>query len=108
MLRGYLACTWLEYVIFSYGFHGPRQKIWESVQANLKDIPYILAPITIRCEPETLIGRMLQDGRDPERIQRALEAHDLYEHLPYPRIDTTRLTVEETVERVLEIVLRKV
>ncbi len=108
MLRGYLCCAWLEYVIFSYGFHGPRQQIWEAVLRNIQDIPYTFAPITLTCEEEELISRMTRDGRDPARIQRALAACHLYDGLSYPRIDTTHLTIQETAIRIIEIVQRAV
>lgn len=104
MLSGYLSCGWLDYVIFPYGFHGPRQHIWESVQSNLQAIPYTFAPVTLTCGEEEHIARMKQDGRDAARIQRALAARYLYDALPYPSIDTTQLTIEQTAARVIEIV----
>lgn len=104
VLRSYLACACLDYVIFSYGFHGPRQQIWETVLNNLRDIPYTFAPITLTCGEEEHIARMTRDGRDPARIQRALATRPLYNALPYPAIDTTHLTINQTADRVIEIV----
>jgi hypothetical protein len=104
MLRSYLTCSWLDYVIFSYGFHGPRRQIWETVLNHLKDIPYTFAPITLTCAEEENIARMTHDGRDQARIQRALAVRHLYDELPYPKIDTTHLTVEQTADRVIELV----
>lgn len=105
MLRSYLTCAWLDYVIFSYGFHGPGQQIWETVLSNLQDIAYRFVPITLTCGEEENNARMTRDGRDPDRIKRALAARHLYEALPYPRIDTTYLTIDETADRVMERVL---
>ena len=104
MLRSYLTCVWLDYVIFSYGFHGSRQQIWETVLSNLQDIPYTFVPITLTCGEEENIIRMARDGRDQARIQRALAVRSLYDALPYPTIDTTHLTIEQTADRVLDIV----
>ena len=101
MLRSYLACAWLDYVIFPYGFHGPRQRIWDTVFTHLQDVPYTFVPITLTCGEEENVARMTHDGRDDARIQRAVAVRYLYEALPYPRIDTTGLTVDQTVERVL-------
>jgi cytidylate kinase len=103
MLRSYLTCSRIEYVIFSYGFHGPRKRIWEAVLCNLGDLPYTLCPITITCSEDENLIRMKHDERDAGRIQRALATRHLYEDLPYPRIDTTHLTIEETVEQAVEI-----
>ncbi len=50
--------------------------------------------------------RMTRDGREPSRIRRVLEARSLYNALPYPRIDTTRLSVQETADRIIEIARR--
>jgi hypothetical protein len=104
MLRGYLTCAWLDYVLFPYGFHGPRQQIWKTVLSNLADIPYTFAPITLVCGEEEHIARMKRDGRDQARIQRALAARYLYDALPHPRIDTTHLTIDQTADHVIEIV----
>jgi energy-coupling factor transporter ATP-binding protein EcfA2 len=104
ILRGYLTCSWLDYVIFPYGFHGPRQQIWDTVLGNLADISYIFAPITLTCGEEEHVARMTQDGRDQARIERALATRRLYDALPYPRIDTTHLTIDQTAARAIEIV----
>jgi energy-coupling factor transporter ATP-binding protein EcfA2 len=104
MLRGYLTCHYLDYVIFPYGFHWPRRQIWDTVLSNLADIPYLLAPITLTCGEEEHIARMTHDGRDPARIERALATRYLYDTLPYPKIDTTFKTVSQIAERVIEIV----
>ena len=104
ILRSYLTSSWLDYVIFSYGFHGPRRQIWETVYKNLQDISYAFAPVTLTCDEEENIIRMRQDGRDEARIRRALSVRHLYEALPYPNVDTTRLTVEHTVDRVIDII----
>jgi thymidylate kinase len=104
MLRNYLSCPWLDYVIMSYGFHGARQQIWETVQANLQAIPYTYVPITLTCDAKENIRRMSHDGRDQERIQRAIAVRGIYEALPYPRIDSTSLTIDQTADRVIKIV----
>jgi cytidylate kinase len=104
MLRSYLTCSWLDYVIFSYGFHGPRQQIWDAVLSHLQDIPYTFVPITLTCDQEENIVRMRRDGRDDARIQRALSVRHLYDELCHPTIDTTHLTIEQVADRVIEIV----
>ena len=104
MLHSYLSCSWLDYVIFSYGFHGARQQIWDTVHADLQDIPHTFVPITLTCDEEENVARMTRDGRDHARIQRAIATRALYDALPYPVIDTTHLTVEQAADRVIEIV----
>lgn len=103
MLRSYLECTTIEYVIFSYGFHGQRKKIFENILKYLSDIEYQLIPITVTCSYEENRARMIKDGRDEERIDRALSARNIYDSYHYPAIDTTEISTEETVYKVLEI-----
>lgn len=103
MLRSYLECSSLEYIIFNYGFHGPRKKIFENILKNLSDIEYKLIPITLTCSYDENRIRMIKDGRDRDRIDRALSVRDIYDSLGYPVIDNTDLNVEETIYRVLEI-----
>ena len=97
-------CLWLEYVLFPYGFHGPRQQIWQIVKNNLQDVPHTFAPVTLTCEEEEHIARMIRDGRDQARIQRALDTRHIYNALPYPKIDMTNLSVEQTADLVIKIV----
>ncbi|MCM0650052.1 hypothetical protein NBE98_16915 [Clostridium swellfunianum] len=104
MLRSYLECSSIEYVIFNYGFHGPRKKIFENVLKNLSDLTYKLIPITITCSYEENVIRMVRDGRDEERIYRVLSVRDIYDNLDSPSIDTTDLNLEEIVRKVLELI----
>ncbi|MEG0773799.1 AAA family ATPase [Clostridium sp.] len=106
MLRSYLESSTLEYVIFNHGFHGPRKQIFENVIKNIRDIDYQLIPISITCSYDENKFRMLKDGRDEERIGRALAVRNIYEGLGNPKIDTTDMSVEETACKVLEILKR--
>jgi adenylate kinase family enzyme len=103
LIKNYLECSMIEYVIFNWGFHGPRKKIFSRIIENLKDKEYELIPITITCSEEENIKRMTKDERDEERIKRAIEIRGIYEGLNNPIIDTTNMTVEETVEKAIEI-----
>jgi cytidylate kinase len=103
LLRGYLTCPTLEDVILSYGLHGPRRRIWEAVLGNLADLAFAYRPIILTCDEEEHVARLVRDGRDAERIRRALATRPLYDDLPYPRIDTTGLTVDEVAGRVLAL-----
>lgn len=104
LLRSYLSCSSIEYVIFNYGFHGPRRMIYDQVMGNLKDLEFQFIPIIVTCEEKENINRMIEDERDEERIKRALTIRGMYDDLGYPVIDTTKLTVGETVEIVVEII----
>ncbi len=107
LLSNYLQCSLVDHVILSYGLHGPRKRIFESVLRNLRDIEFLLLPITLVCSEEENVRRMMRDGRDTERIRRGLQTRLVYERLENPVIDTTHLTVEDTVAEILAILWAK-
>jgi len=83
LLRGYLECSTVDHIIFTWGLHGPRQRIWLRVLDNLRDLPFHLLPIVLTCSEEENIRRMTQDGRIPERIRYALQARPLPDREPF-------------------------
>jgi len=104
LLRGYLECSLVEHVIFSYGLHGPRKRIWERVLHNQRDLSFHLLPITLTCSEEENTRRMIQDGRNAAGyMQHALQTRVVYEGLPYPVLDSTRVPVEDAVEKILAL-----
>ncbi|WP_040949482.1 AAA family ATPase [Gorillibacterium massiliense] len=97
----------IDAVIFPYGFHGPRQQIFQGVLADLElhKIHYELCPILLECDVEENVRRMQNDGRETDRIERALKnTRHLYDAYDYPRINTTNMTVAETVGAMLSII----
>lgn len=103
MLRSYLECSTLEYVIFNYGLHGPRKQIFNNIMKNLSDIDFKFVPITITCSYDENRARMIKDGRDEERINRALAVRNIYDNLDNPIIDTSNMSIDESVCKVLEL-----
>ncbi len=104
MLRSYLGGSMIEYVIFCYGFHGPRKEIFSKVLQNISDIKFRLIPIMVTCSEEENIKRMVKDGRNEVRIQRAIASRYIYEEQSGQIIDTSKLTVQEAAELVLNII----
>lgn len=104
LLTNYLSCSYVWYVIFSYGFHGPRQQIFDRVMSDLARFAYEFVPVLLTCDVAENVRRMTQDGRDEARIERALaQSRPVYDGLPYTRIDTTHLTVDDVVDRICEL-----
>jgi len=101
ILRNYLECSLLNYVIFNWGLHYPRKQIFDNVMDNLNDITFELLPITLMCNKESHVERMIQDGRDQERIDRSIKSRDIYIGLTNLIIDTTKLSINETVNQIL-------
>ncbi|MHB1456230.1 MAG: AAA family ATPase [Armatimonadota bacterium] len=104
MLRSYLECGIVEYVILNWGLHAPRKQILDLVIENISDLEYEFIPVILLCREDEHIRRMSHDGRSDERIARSIGTRALYEAQSCPVIDTTDLGVELTVERILEII----
>jgi len=106
LMTNYLRSSFIENVIFQYGFHGPRREIFDDIIEALDNnrISYQFCPVILRCDLQENIERMKRDGRDDERIRRAIEnTRHIYDAYDYPSIDTTGLSVPQTVDRILGI-----
>ena len=104
MLRSYLECSIVQYVILNWGLHAPRKQILDRVLGSISDLEYEFIPIILLCSEDEHIRRMSRDGRSDERIARSIGTRELYDVQSCPIIDTTGIDVGETVERILEIV----
>lgn len=100
-------CDFIETVIFPYGFHGPRKQIFDDViqELRLNGIRYGFHPIILECDVNENISRMRNDNRDEKRIERALKnTRHIYGDYDYSRINTTNLTVSETIDEILKLI----
>lgn len=104
LMRSYFECSLVDYVIFNYGFHGPRRQIFDRLLKSLADISYRMTPIELTCSEEENIRRMISDGRENERIERAIASRHLYDALVGPTIDSTHMSVEEVVSKILHLI----
>lgn len=102
LIRNYMKCSAVQTVIFSYGFHGRRREIFDGVINSISDIEYRFLPFLLTCNEEENVRRMRCDNRDTDRVKRALDVSRLaYEEIPYPQIDITNLSPEESADEVL-------
>lgn len=104
MIRGYLSCSLVKYVIFNYGLQGPRRQILDRLIAGLSDLSYTFIPIRLTCSEEENVRRTVSDIRDDERIRHALSSRELYEGLPGPCIDSTHLSIDEVVDKIISLI----
>ncbi|MHB0856645.1 MAG: AAA family ATPase [Anaerolineae bacterium] len=104
MIRNYLGCPIVRTVVFSYGLHGRRREIFDGVTKDLADMEYRFIPVLLVCDVAENIRRLSCNGRDTERISRAVQlSRAAYSAVDYPRIDVTNLSVEDSVSRILDI-----
>jgi len=106
LMRNYFRSPVTENVIFSYGFHGPRQRIFQGVRHDLdmSGVAYQFCPILLECSLQEQRRRLMASGRDSARIERAIRnTRHVYSACAYPAVDTTDLSVSQTVERILSV-----
>ena len=109
LILSYLFCPVVNKVIFSYGFHGRRKRVFDALMIELQQqTTFEFFPILLTCDEEENIRRMKKDKRETERIFRALQnSRVAYDDCPYPRIDTSHLSAEEVVTRIIGMISHK-
>ncbi|MBQ7915200.1 MAG: AAA family ATPase [Firmicutes bacterium] len=103
MINNYLACPAVETVLFSYGFHGRRREVFDLMLEQIHG-EYRFCPILLICDEDENIRRMHLDGRDEDRIRRAVQySRAAFNDVEYPQLDVTHLSVEETADIIIEM-----
>lgn len=104
LIKNYLDCPLVETVIFSYGFHGHRKKVFDDVMDDISGYEFRLVPFLLICDEDENIRRMQADGRDEDRIRRAVEiSRKAFGDVIYPQIDVTNLTPDETADKIINL-----
>jgi energy-coupling factor transporter ATP-binding protein EcfA2 len=102
LIGNYLDCNVVQTVLFSYGFQGRRKEIFDRIMGDLSTHEIRFLPFALTCGKEGNIRRMKIDGRDTDRIERALEiSRNAYPDIEYPQIDITELSVDEATALVI-------
>jgi thymidylate kinase len=106
LMRNYMSASFINDIIFPYGLHGHRKRLLDEILSELhSDYEFDVYTILLTCTEEENIRRMKNDGRDEERIRRALaNTRAIYDDLDFPRIDATGLTPDETAEHILKVI----
>ncbi|MTI47894.1 MAG: hypothetical protein FH761_08640 [Firmicutes bacterium] len=89
-------------MIFDWGIHGPRKRLFNNILKNLEDIEFEYIPIIITCDEKENITRMKMDERSKLRIGRAMEIRNLYNDLSHYTIDTTDMSPDEVVDDIVK------
>lgn len=102
LIGNYLACDAVQTVIFSFGFHGRRKEVFDRVMRALPMRELRFAPFALICSDKENLRRMKADGRDVDRMERALKtAREAYWDIEYPQIDITDLSADEAATRII-------
>lgn len=108
VMKNYFSSPIINTVIFPYGLHGHREKVLTDIITSVQsDFDIEILEIILTCSVEENIRRMKNDCRDEQRIQRAVNnTREIYDNLPYPKIDTTSLTPSYTAKIIIERCLK--
>lgn len=102
MILNYFDCPVVETVVFTYGFHGRRAEVFERVMQRVYVSECQFIPYLLWCDEDENIRRMRSDGRDTERIKRAiLKSREAFENVPYKKIDITKLSVRQAANIII-------
>lgn len=106
LMRNYFKTSFVEYIIFPYGYHAHRKTMLEDMLDELKtEFEFEVIAILLTCSEDENVRRMKNDGRNDERITYSIEnTRTIFDGLDCPKIDTTELTPEQTVEQMLKII----
>ncbi|MDW7659703.1 MAG: hypothetical protein SCM11_21250 [Bacillota bacterium] len=108
LLKNYLKCPVIETVISPYGFHGDRKKRFDAVINKLRQdmIEFKIYTVILTCSREEILLRAQADQRSAEQISRGMDiTYHYYDSFDDPKIDTTGLSVTQTAEMILALLM---
>ncbi len=104
-MRNFLINSSYEYVIFNLVIH--YEDIFNLLLQSLSDLEFEVIKITLLCSEEKLKKRILNDVklnlRDGEELSTSLERLKLYKNMNTVKIDTTNISINQTVNKIIKI-----
>lgn len=97
-LNNFIHTPGIENIIFCWVMH--KQDIIDQIIQKLDTEGVDIHLISLICEKEELIKRMLIDRRDNQTIRKSLQYLKLYKDLDTQKIDVTTLDVQKTIDKI--------
>ena len=97
-LNNFIHTPGIENIIFCWVMH--KQDIIDQIIQKLDTEGVDIHLISLICEKEELIKRMLIDRRDNQTIRKSLQYLELYKNLDTQKIDVTTLDVQKTIDKI--------
>lgn len=97
-LNNFIHTPGIENIIFCWVMH--KQDIIDQIIQKLDTEGVDIHLISLICEKEELIKRMLIDRRDNQTIRKSLQYLELYKDLDTQKIDVTKLDVQKTIDKI--------
>ncbi|HHE38953.1 MAG TPA: nucleotide kinase [Candidatus Cloacimonetes bacterium] len=101
LLKNFLKNPTFEYVIFSWIIH--QEYIYKILLNKLQSTNFELKKITLMCSENELLKRMKRGKRSDEEIRKSIEYLKSYPEHDSIKIETSDISVDETVEMVLDV-----
>lgn len=106
LLRSFLTNSSIKYIIFNWVIH--VENIFSDILEPLSDLDFEIVKISLTCSEEALKKRILQDVKSNLReegcLSRSIERLKMYENMPTEKIDTSNLSILETVDKIMKII----
>lgn len=97
-LNNFIHTPGIENIIFCWVMH--KQDIIDQIIQKLDTEGVYIHLISLICEKEELIKRMLIDRRDNQTIRKSLQYLEFYKDLDTQKIDVTTLDVQKTIDKI--------
>ena len=97
-LNNFIHTPGIENIIFCWVMH--KQDIIDQIIQKLDTEGVDIHLISLICEKDELIKRMLIDRRDNQTIRKSLQYLELYKDLDTQKIDVTTLDVQKTIDKI--------
>lgn len=97
-MNNFIHTPGIENIIFCWVMH--KQDIIDQIIQKLDTEGVDIHLISLICEKEELIKRMLIDRRDNQTIRKSLQYLELYKDLDTQKIDVTTLDVQKTIDKI--------
>lgn len=97
-LNNFIHTPGIENIIFCWVMH--KQDIIDQIIQKLDTEGVDIHLISLICEKEELIKRMLIDRRDNQTIRKSLQYLEFYKDLDTQKIDVTTLDVQKTIDKI--------
>lgn len=109
LLKSFLTNSTLEYIIFNWVIQ--TEDIFDIILERLEDLDFELFKISLVCSEEKLVSRIQKDIelglRDESCIQKSLERISMYNKMQTQKLDTSEISIEQAVERIIDIIKQK-
>ncbi|MBE6071472.1 MAG: nucleotide kinase [Clostridium butyricum] len=106
ILNNFLRNSNAEYVIFNWVI--PTDEIMKDVLDRITEKDILIYKITLMSRKDELVKRISKDIknglRDKGNIKRSLERFDLYKSMNTLKIDTTKKSIDEIVDEIINII----